>query len=86
MGLSPPVDTDHIALGLDLIFFQEMLPLFFEKSGITYPKGYLGSMEGLQPEQIDQIIEALLHNRYSDQDVAKILGENFLRVAKKVWK
>ena len=79
-------DSDHIALGLDLIFFQEMLPLFFEKSGVNYPKGYLGSMEGLQPEQIDQIIETLLRCHYSEQDVEKILGGNFLRVASMVWK
>lgn len=44
---------DNISIGLDVIYFQEMLPLFFEKSGLNYPKGYLGSMDGLQPEQID---------------------------------
>jgi len=42
---------DNIAIGLDLIYFNEMLPIFFEKSGLSYPKGYLGSMKGLQPEQ-----------------------------------
>lgn len=77
---------DNISLGLDLVYFQEMLPLFFEKSGLNYPKGYLGSMDGLQPEQIDEIIEALMCHHYSDEDVKKILGGNFLRVASEVWK
>ena len=78
--------VDNIAIGLDLIYFNEMLPIFFEKSGFNYPKGYLGSMKGLQPEQIDEIIETLLRSHYSDEDIKKILGENFLRVASKVWK
>jgi membrane dipeptidase len=78
--------ADNIAIGLDLIYFNEMLPIFFEKSGLNYPKGYLGSMKGLQPEQIDEIIEALLDHNYSDEDIKKILGENFLRVVSKVWK
>lgn len=78
--------VDNIAMGLDLIYFNEMLPIFFEKSGLNYPKGYLGSMKGLQPEQIDEIIETLISSHYSDEDIKKILGENFLRVASKVWK
>lgn len=78
--------VDNIAMGLDLIYFNEMLPIFFEKSGLNYPKGYLGSMRGLQPEQLDEIIEILISSNYSDEDIKKILGENFLRVASKVWK
>jgi membrane dipeptidase len=78
--------VDNIAMGLDLIYFHEMLPIFFEKSGFDYPKGYLGSMKGLQPEQIDEIIETLLRYHYSDEDIKKILGKNFLRVISKVWK
>lgn len=77
---------DNIALGLDLVYFQEMLPIFFEKSGVNYPSGYLGSMDGVQPEQIDEIIETLLNHNYSKDDVTKIVGSNFLRVASQVWK
>lgn len=78
--------VDNIAMGLDLIYFNEMLPVFFEKSGLNYPKGYLGSMKGIKPEQIDEIIETLISSDYSDKDIKKILGENFLRVAAQVWK
>lgn len=78
--------VDNIAIGLDLIYFNEMLPVFFEKSGLNYPAGYLGSMKGLQPEQIDEIIETLMDSHYSEEDIKKILGGNFLRVASKVWK
>lgn len=78
--------ADHVSLGLDLVHFTEMLPIFYEKSGQEYPKNYMGSMEGLQPEQINEIIETLIRSHYSDEDIKKILGENFLRVASKVWK
>lgn len=78
--------SDHIALGLDLVYFEEMLPVFYEKSGTVYPKGYLGSHKGIQPEQIDEIIETLLLHHYADSDIEKILGRNFLRVASEVWK
>lgn len=78
--------VDNIAIGLDLVYFNEILPVFFEKSGLNYPKGYLGSMKGLQPEQIDEIIETLIRSHYSDNDIKKILGDNFLRVVSKVWK
>lgn len=78
--------ADHVALGLDLVHFTEMLPIFYEKSGQEYPKNYMGSMEGLQPEQIDEIIEALLAHRYAESDIKKMLGGNFLRVASLVWK
>lgn len=78
--------SDYVALGLDLVHFTEMLPIFYEKSGQEYPKNYMGSMEGLQPEQIDEIIEVLLRHQYSEDDIKKILGGNFLRVASQVWK
>lgn len=78
--------ADHVAIGLDLVHFKEMLPVFFEKSGLSYPKGYLGSMEGLQPEQIDEIIEALLCEGYAEDQIEKIMGGNYLRVISRVWK
>lgn len=79
--------VDNIAIGLDFVYFNEIFPVFLEKSGLNYPKGYLGSsMKGLHPEQIDDIIENLISCHYSDEDIKKILGENFLRVASQVWK
>lgn len=78
--------VDNIALGLDFVFFHEMLPIFYDKSGIDYPKGYLGSMKGFKPEQIDELLETLNAANYSEIDMKKILGENFLRIASSVWK
>lgn len=78
--------ANHIALGLDLVYFKDMLPVFYEKSGITYPEGYFGSMDGIQPEQINEIIETLLQHHYSENDIQNILGKNYLRLVSTVWK
>lgn len=80
-------NSDHISLGLDLVYFHDVLDLFFQKAGATtYPKGYIGSMDSLQPEKIDELIEELITRRYSDSSIKNILGDNFLRVAEQVWK
>jgi membrane dipeptidase len=80
-------NSDHISIGLDLVYFHEILELFYQKAGAaTYPKNYLGSMDFLQPEKIDEIIEELIIRGYSELIIKNILGGNFLRVAKQVWK
>lgn len=79
--------SDNISMGLDLVYFHEILDLFYQKAGsTTYPKGYLGSMDSFQPEKIDEIIEELLLRHYPESAIKNILGSNFLRVAEQVWK
>lgn len=83
------VGTQHIALGLDLIYFHEIFETFYQKAGVaTYPKGY-GSMQTIdsfQPEKIYELIEVLLTRAYSEHSIKAILGDNFLRVVHQVWK
>ena len=38
------------------------------------------------PEQMPAFTEGLLKQGYKDADVANILGGNWLRIAKQVWK
>lgn len=78
--------SDNIALGLDQVYFHEILEKFYADHGSSYPKGYLGSMDSLPPEKIDEIIEELLKQNYSINSIQDILGNNFMRVAKTVWK
>ncbi|MGQ3889966.1 dipeptidase [Legionella sp. CNM-1927-20] len=83
------VGTDHIALGLDLIYFHEILALFYEKAGeVFYPKGYLQEniTDSFQPEKIDELIETLLKRGFSELAIKNILGGNYLRVVNQVWK
>jgi membrane dipeptidase len=83
------VGSKHIALGLDLVYFQEILDLFYAQAGsTTYPPGYLTSktLNGFQPENLIEVVELLLQHGYQESDVKGILGENFIRVATQVWK
>jgi microsomal dipeptidase-like Zn-dependent dipeptidase len=38
------------------------------------------------PEQIPEIAQALSRLGYSEADVAKIMGGNHLRIARRIWK
>jgi membrane dipeptidase len=82
------VGTEHISLGLDLVYFQEILDMFYARAGeVFYPKGYVtGVTDSFQPEKIDELIETLLTRRYSEAAIKNILGANFLRVVTQVWK
>jgi membrane dipeptidase len=85
--LADLVGPKHISLGLDLVYFHELLDHFYQKAGeAVYPKGYVGSMDSFQPEKIDELIEVLLQRGYTENVIKEILGGNFLRVIKQVWK
>lgn len=79
--------VEHIALGLDLVYFHEILDLYYQKAGETiYPTGYVQSMNSFQPEMLDQLIDELIKKNYSETNIKNILGGNFIRVAQQVWK
>ncbi|MDB6010054.1 MAG: hypothetical protein JWL65_2304 [Gammaproteobacteria bacterium] len=53
----------------------------------TYPDGtYNHEIQVAQPEQLPQLTEGLLKRGYAEEDVRNILGLNWLRVARQVWK
>jgi membrane dipeptidase len=52
-----------------------------------YPNGYPPPpWEYWPPEKLGELIEALVQRGYSDDDVRGIMGQNFLRVARQVWR
>lgn len=80
--------VDHVELGLDLVYFHEILDLFYQQAGVTtYPPGYLtpNATNSMQPEKVIDVVEHLVRLGYSDQAVSGILGANFMRVATRVW-
>lgn len=84
------VGARHVGIGLDYVFdTQELNDILTTMKG-TFPAG-LGYEVGaglrmVEPERIGEIAERLLSINYSDDDVLAILGGNFLRVAKAVWR
>ena len=79
---------DHVGLGLDYVFDQQQLAGGYDLKRHIWPDGfgYGRSNRFVPPEQLGEIVEVLLEKGYRNEDVSKILGGNFLRVAQQVWK
>jgi len=88
------VGIDHVGLGLDLALFRErnswerwakLYPDLAPKGGFC-ERNITTDQDGKDhPEQIIEIIKGLIARNYSETDIQKILGLNFLRVFKEVW-
>jgi len=79
---------DHVGIGLDYVFDQSDLPSGYELKRHIWPEGfgYESGNKFIPPEQICDITAALLGRGFRNDEVAKILGGNFLRVAEQIWK
>lgn len=86
------VGSEHVGIGLEYIFFQERLDLYFQKKSGNFMQSYTqgkskpSHISTLKPEQINDVIEMLIRKNYREIDIKNILGENLLRIAKRVWK
>ena len=83
------VGPKHIGLGLDYVYYQKQFLRQVKSNKFGLPKEYLNNMSGFiyfQPEKILDVTNILIRKNYSTKDIKGILGENFLRIAKKNWK
>lgn len=78
------VSSEHVGIGLDLVYFQEILNSFFQNYSNTYPPDYLKGnspfqdLKSLQPEQLIEVVDCLLQKNYPEDAIKNILGLNFL--------
>lgn len=88
------VGIDHVAFGPDTLFgdhvalhkaFREYLALTsIEESLPPFPRvEYVDGLEN--PSEYRNIVRWLVKNGYSDQEIAKVIGGNILRLVKRVW-
>ncbi|MDP7605162.1 MAG: membrane dipeptidase, partial [Alphaproteobacteria bacterium] len=81
------VGPQHLALGLDLVYYMDSMLARWSANPDRYPKGYPPPpWSFFQPEELPRLVEVLLARGYAEDDIKGILGENFLRVARAVWK
>jgi membrane dipeptidase len=81
------VGTEHVGVSLDYAFDSENVDSVVAGNTKFWPKvEYQTASLFLPPEQLPEIVETMLQRGFNDGEVTAILGGNFLRVAKEVWK
>jgi len=82
------IGIDHVGFGFDYVFDMNELIEYLKTQRHTFPagKGYDNVPKFVPPEQLPEIIAALIRLGYKEQDIAKVAGLNLMRVARQVWK
>jgi membrane dipeptidase len=81
------VGPQHVALGLDYVFDEEEMRRALAANPEMFPpEEYGGEIALVRPEQIPAIAAQLISLGYDDETLRGILGDNLLRVARKVWR
>jgi len=74
--------ADRVGLGLDFMYLEGSDYGFFHAGRGRWPRGYPEPpWSFLQPEQIGDLVEALIKQGFSAAELRGILGENYLRSA-----
>ena len=81
------VGPEHVGIGLDYVIDKQELMDYLKAYPDIYPPDKMKALLAfVEPEQFPEFTELLCKKGYSEQIVSGILGGNFLRVAKAVWK
>lgn len=78
------VGPEHVGLGLDFVFDRSELDEFLRSNPTLFPPGVGGAM--IAPEAMGEIAEGLARDNLTDSQVGGVLGENWLRIATRVWR
>jgi membrane dipeptidase len=81
------VGPEHVGIGTDFVFDTDDLVRELENAQI-FPASYRsgGQPDFFPPEQLGALEAGLADRGYGPADIAGIMGGNFLRVARQVWK
>jgi membrane dipeptidase len=79
---------EHVGIGLDWVFDQPSLLRIARAMKARYPAqgGYDGDISFAAPAQLPELTEAMLARGYSEAVIRGVLGENWLRVCRRVWR
>jgi membrane dipeptidase len=80
------VGPDHVGLGFDAVYTPEITYRRFAENAGRY-RGYPNPpWTFIMPQDVPEVVEAMVQRNYGDDVILKILGGNFQRVAARVWK
>jgi membrane dipeptidase len=83
------VGPGHVGIGLDSVSEPAVLADFVHASAAKYPAGQsyeVSEIKVARPEQIPELTEGMVRAGYADADIRAVLGGNWLRLAREVWK
>lgn len=82
------IGVEHVGIGLDYSWIGFYDASDFADLDLSYwpEEHYREKSSYTSPAQLPEIVELLLKKGYSDESINAILGENYLRVAKTVWR
>jgi membrane dipeptidase len=79
---------EHVGLGLDYVYDMTELIEFVRQHPEQFPAhlGYADGVKFAPPETLEPLVAALFRRGYDAAHVRGILGGNFLRLARQVWR
>ena len=81
------VGPEHVGLGLDYVIDKQELMDYLQAHPEIFPADKISHfISFVEPEQFPEFTDLLYQKGYDEQVIRGILGENFLRVARQVWK
>jgi len=81
------VGPEHAGISLDYAFDAENVDELVAGNTKYWPRAeYESASLYLPPEQLPEVVETMLQRGFDNAEITGILGGNFLRVAKAVWK
>jgi len=82
------VGAEHVGLGLDYVFDLTELDEYVRRNPALFPPG-VDTTRGLgmvEPEALGAVAEGLVRDNLTDTQIRGVLGENWLRIARQVWR
>ncbi len=83
------VGAQHVGIGSDFLRDTDKFWRWVDAHPETWPPLNGRALEHtkfMQPEQHAELCDLMVKHGYSEPDICGVLGENFLRVARQVWK
>jgi membrane dipeptidase len=76
----------HVGLGLDHVFDTAELERHVRAHPDRYPDGVDGGLAMVRPEEIPAIAEGLARDNMNEEQIAAVMGGNWVRIAREVWR